>query len=80
MASLALMVAILFLGVILSGPIAYLFSKVKIIPKIIVYIISVFSICIGLWWVIVVPTFIRYSGLLSVLLGYAAINNSRNRG
>lgn len=80
MASLALMVAMLFIAVILSGPLSFLLSKIKIVPKIVVYIVATFSICIGLWWVIVVPTVIRYLGLLSTLLGYAAINNSRNRG
>lgn len=80
MASLALLVTILFFATILSGPLAFFLSKINIIPKIIVYIIAIFSIILGLWWVIVVPTFIRYLGLLSVLLGYAAINNSSSRG
>lgn len=77
MASLALMVAILFLITILCGPLAYLLSKIHFIPKYIVYIVGFFAILIGIWWTMVVPTFIRYIGCLTALLGYAAINNSR---
>lgn len=79
MASLALLVSILLFGVLLSGPIVYCLSKIKIIPHIIIFLLSIITIMIGLWWLFIVPTPIRFIGLFSAYLGWLAIQNSRNR-
>jgi hypothetical protein len=77
MASLALVVAIIFLVVILSGPLLYLIAKINIVPYIIIDILGILVIGLGLWWTFTIPTFIRFLGLLTVLLGWKAMMLSR---
>lgn len=78
MASLALIVAILFLFVLISGPLVYILSKFKFIPRILIIIISIPIILFGLWWTFIVPTPIRFIGLFSAYLAWLSIQNSRN--
>lgn len=79
MASLALYVVIIFLCVIICGPLSYFLSKINIIPDLIIDFLSCISIVIGLWWLIVIPTFIRFVGLIGIYFGWLAIQNSRKK-
>jgi len=76
-ASLAIIVAIIFLIVLLSGPAIYLIAKLNILPQFIIDILSVIIIFIGLWWIVIIPTFIRFIGLLTALLAWKAMMLSR---
>lgn len=78
MASLALVVTILFLVVLFSGPIIYFIAKYKILPKVIVQILSCFVCFIGLWWFFTLPTFVGLLGILTTFLGWKALLVSRN--
>lgn len=69
MASLALIVGLIFLTVILSGPMVFLLSKYKILPRFIIQILSVGVIFLGLWWMFIVVTPIRFLGLFTAYLG-----------
>lgn len=77
MASLAIIVSLIFLLVICSGPIVYLIARLNIFPKILVDFICLLTIAIGLWWTIIIPTFVRFFGLLTILLAWKAMMLSR---
>lgn len=78
MASLAVIVGLIFLIVFLSGPTIFLISKYHLLPRIIVKILAIFTICLGLWWTTIVVTPIRLIGLLTAYFGWRAIKNSRS--
>lgn len=75
MASLALIVGLIFLVVLLSGPTIFFISKYHLLPRIIVQILAIATICLGLWWTTIVVTPIRLLGLLTAYLGWRAIKN-----
>lgn len=77
MASLALLASLVALSVILSGPICLLLSKIQIIPNIIVYLFSLLTIFIGVWFFLLPIAGIRWLGLVSAGLGLMAINQRR---
>jgi hypothetical protein len=73
MVSLALIVSIIFLIIILLGPISYLLAIFPWVPTIVVYIVSLTAISCGLWWIVIVVTFARFIGLLPIYLGIISI-------
>lgn len=71
MASLALVVSIIFLFVLLIGPLTYLLSRVGC-PSLVIYLSSIVSISIGLWFCLTgIP--IWYIGLIPIYCGYLSI-------
>jgi hypothetical protein len=78
MASLAIIVGLIFLTVILSGPTVYLLSKIKILPRIIIQFLSILIFALGLWWIMIVVTPIRWLGLIPIYFGWLANKNSRS--
>ena len=79
MASLALMVAIIFLGVLLIGPIGVGISHIKFIPNFIAYLFAILSILVGMWWFLLPTTGIRYLGIIPVFCGYYIINHRKTK-
>ncbi|NDB61546.1 hypothetical protein EB001_24365 [bacterium] len=80
MASLALLVSLIFLSVILLGPATFLLSKSRFIPSFIIWIMGVLSIVIGIWWFLILPfTIIGLFGLLTTYLGWLAIQSKDRR-
>lgn len=77
MASLALLASLIVLSVILSGPICLLLSKIQIIPNIIIYLFSLLTMFIGVWFFLLPIAGIRWLGLVSAGLGWMAINQRR---
>ena len=77
MVSLALLASLVAVSIILSGPICLLFSKIEIIPNIIVYMFSILTIFIGVWFFLLPIAGIRWIGLVSAGLGLVAINQRR---
>jgi len=75
MASLAIIVGLLFLTVLISGPLCFILSKIKIIPNLIINILSILVILIGVWWFCLPIGPIRYVGILTALLGYYSIRS-----
>jgi len=74
MASLALMVVIMFLAMILCGPIALLFSFFGF--YILATSFGIFSILFGFYWCCFAPFPVSLMGGLSAILGIIAINKS----
>ena len=80
MASLALLVSLIFLSVILLGPATFLLSKSRFVPSFIIWIMGVLSIVIGIWWFLILPfTIIGLFGLLTTYLGWLAIQSKDRR-
>ena len=79
MASLALLVAIIFLGMILVGPLLLLINKLNIFPKIIIQLLSVVCAIYGLWWTLTLVTPIRWLGLLPIYCAYIATKSKEAR-
>ena len=71
MASLALMVALIFLVVILSGPLALIFSRLGL-PFMTIFF-GFASIVMGTYWCCVAPFPISILGLITAICGGVAI-------
>lgn len=76
MASLALLVALMFLFVVLLGPATWLLSKSRFIPRFIIYIMGFLSIVIGIYWCFLPVNLLRFFGLLTAYLGWVAIDST----
>jgi hypothetical protein len=79
MASLALLVMIIFLFVVLLGPATWILSKCKLIPSFIIYIMGSLSILIGIYWCFLPVNLLRVFGLLTAYLGWLAIQSKDRR-
>lgn len=77
MASLALVVSLIFLVVLLSGPVAALFAVLRL-PRLAI-LFGLAAAASGLWWAYVAPTSIGVVGLISFALGVLAANNGREQ-
>ena len=75
MASLAIIVVLLFLTVLISGPLCFILSKIKIIPNLIINILSILVMLVGVWWFCLPIGPIRFIGILTTLLGYYSIRS-----
>lgn len=73
MASLAFIVSLIFICVIIIGPLSYSLSKFKWIPNSLIYFLGASCIGIGLWWFFLPIPMIRYYGLVDMFLGYKTI-------
>lgn len=77
MASLALLVALMFLFVVLLGPATWLLSKSRFIPRFVIYIMGFLSIVIGIYWCFLPVNLLRFFGLLTAYLGWVAIQSKK---
>lgn len=73
MASLALLASLVFLSVLIIGPMIYILSLFAWMPDLIINILAVICIGIGVWWLLLPLPMIRYYGLVNVLIGYKVI-------
>jgi hypothetical protein len=80
MASLALIVGLIFLVVLFSGPLCFVLSKISFIPTWIVFVLGFLTIFIGAWWFLLPIGPIRYFGILTALLGFYSMRAKVNRG
>lgn len=72
MASLALMVAIIFLNVLLLGPLALLFSYLNF--RLIGAFIGIMAIVVGTYWICVAPFPVSVLGGISLVCGGLALD------
>jgi hypothetical protein len=77
MASLALVVSLLFLLVLLIGPTVYILSLFHWMPNVLIYLLGIMCVLIGIWWVSLPLPMIRYYGLVDIIIGYKVIANRR---
>ena len=75
MASLALVVSLMFLFVVLLGPATWLLSKSRFIPRFIIWIMGLASIFIGIYWFFLPVNVLKIFGLLTAYLGWVAIKS-----
>jgi hypothetical protein len=73
MASLALLVSIIFLCVLLSGPLALLLRVLNF--KILAIAVSIFAIFSGGYWLCLAPIPVSLLGLLGIFCGIKVILN-----
>lgn len=74
MASLALIVSLIFFSMLMIGPVSLCLAYMKRVPTVIVQIISLISISFGLWWIFTLSTSIGIVGLVPVICGMKAIS------
>jgi ABC-type glycerol-3-phosphate transport system permease component len=77
--SLAFVVSIMFLLVLVSGPLCYLLSLFKWMPNWFIWTIAICNIFIGLWWLMLPISIIRYLGLINIVLGILSIQKRNNK-
>jgi len=74
-ASLALLVSIIFLSVLLSGPLALLLRVLKF--TVLAIAVGLFAILSGLYWLFLAPLPVNLIGLVGFICGVKAILNRR---
>jgi len=79
MASLAVLVSIIFLSVIIIGPISYLLSLFSWMPKIIKWIMATVCIFVGGWVCFLPIPFLRALGLIDIGIGLKIISDSTQK-
>ena len=69
MASLALVVALIFLSLILIGPLSYLISLFDWMPTIVKYLLALCCCAAGLWAIFVPVPLFKILGLMNLAIG-----------
>jgi hypothetical protein len=73
MASLALIVSLMLLFILISGPLIFLITKLNFLPILLTNILAAIILLIGLWWIITIPTFARYFSLPTIYFSWLSI-------
>jgi hypothetical protein len=69
MASLAIIVSLIFLCLVLIGPLSYILSLFGWMPNLIKYILSIICMIVGLWAVFIPVPLFRILGIINFLIG-----------
>jgi hypothetical protein len=79
MASLALLISIIFLSVLIIGPLSYILSLFDWMPKTIVWIMGLLCIFVGgMTFTLPVP-FLKVLGLIDLAIGFKIIANRQEK-
>ena len=73
MASLALLVTIIFLSVLIIGPLSYLLSLFDWMPKFLVWIMGLLCILVGGITFTLPVVFLKVLGLIDIAIGFKII-------
>jgi hypothetical protein len=73
MASLALLVTIIFLSVLIIGPLSYILSLFDWMPKMIVWIMGLLCILVGGMTFTLPVVFLKVLGLVDIAIGFKII-------
>lgn len=79
MASLALIVSIIFLSLIILGPLSYIVSKFNCIPNTIKYLLGILCGAIGLWAIFIPVPLFRILGLINFSIGIKIILDTNKK-
>ena len=79
MASLALLVTIIFLSVLIIGPISYLLSLFDWMPKLVVWIMGLLCILVGGMTFTLPVVFLKVLGLIDIAIGFKIIADRREK-
>lgn len=74
MASLALLVTIIFLSVLIIGPLSYLLSLFDWMPKFVVWIMGLLCILVGSMTFTLPVVFLKVLGLVDIAIGFKIIS------
>jgi len=74
MEGLALIAAVLFLSVLISGPIAYVAALIQFIPQLIVSTLAIFAIFVGFYWAFLPIGPMRFVGAWPIYCGFCALS------
>jgi len=79
MASLALLVSIIFLSVLIIGPLSYLLSLFPWMPKFVVWIMGLLCIFVGGMTFTLPVVFLKLLGLIDIAIGFKIIADRREK-
>ena len=79
MASLALLVTIIFLSVLIIGPLSYVLSLFPWMPKFIVWILGLLCILVGGMAFTLPVVFLKVLGLIDIAIGFKIISDKRKK-
>jgi hypothetical protein len=79
MASLALIVSIIFLSVIIIGPLSYILSLFDWMPKLLVWIMGLLCIFVGGMTFTLSVVFLKVLGLIDIAIGFKIIADRREK-
>lgn len=69
MASLALIVSIIFLSLIIIGPISFIISSFEWTPKLIKYLLGLACVVVGCWAIFIPVPLFKVLGLVNFSIG-----------
>ncbi len=79
MASLALLVTIIFISVLIIGPISYLLSLFNWMPRLIVWIMALLCILVGGMALTLPLLFLKVLGLIDIAIAFKIISDKREK-
>ena len=79
MASLALLVTIIFLSVLIIGPLSYVLSLFPWMPKFIVWILGLLCILVGGMAFTLPVVFLKVLVLIDIAIGFKIISDKRKK-
>jgi hypothetical protein len=79
MASLAILVSIIFLSVLIIGPISYLLSLFPWMPKLVVWIMGLLCILAGGMTFTLPVVFLKVLGLMDIAIGFKIISDRQQK-
>jgi len=79
MASLAILVTIIFLSVLIIGPLSYLLSLFDWMPKFVVWIMGLLCILVGSMTFTLPVVFLKVLGLIDIAIGFKIISDRREK-
>ncbi len=79
MASLALLVTLIFLSVLIIGPISYLLSLFPWMPKLVVWIMGLLCIFVGGMTFTLPVVFLKVLGLVDIAIGFKIISDRQQK-
>jgi hypothetical protein len=79
MASLALLVTIIFLSVLIIGPLSYILSLFDWMPKLVVWIMGLLCIFVGGMTFTLPVVFLKVLGLVDIAIGFKIISDRQQK-
>jgi len=79
MTSLALLVTIIFLSVLIIGPLSYILSLFDWMPRMIVWIMGLLCILVGGMTFALPVVFLKVLGLIDIAIGFKIISDRREK-
>lgn len=79
MAGLALLVSIIFLSVLVIGPLSYILSLFDWMPKFVVWIMGLLCILVGGMTLTLPVVFLKVLGLIDIAIGFKIISDRQQK-